>query len=214
MGGKCQWYVLEGNFCGSNGFLKIACFSRAVKIFTFKCLITKIFQKPIKMYEWWKQLACFLSLIYVSESQNLITSLQWRPFFWWKEEPALGAESVCWDHDLKSEGATVCLEARGPGVDNVRPREISAQIEIALQVGSQEAHQSSGSCPLCGKEELLLNSHYLFCLMEPCHPHRTHHAQLSPSCKLQLSSLGRLRFSETYKTKYQLKSNCSFNFFF
>lgn len=169
MGKKCQWYVLEGNFCGSNGFLKIACFSRAVKIFTFKCLITEIFQKPIKMYEWWKQLTCFLSLIYVSESRDLITSLQWRPFFWWKEEPALGAESVCWDRDLKSEATALYLEARGPGMDNVRP-EISAQPEIALQVGSQEAHRSSGSCPLCRKEGLCLNSRYLFCLMEPRHP--------------------------------------------
>jgi hypothetical protein len=43
--------ALEGDFCGSNGFLKLACFSRAVKIFTFKCLIIGIFQKPIKMYD-------------------------------------------------------------------------------------------------------------------------------------------------------------------
>lgn len=35
--------VLEGDFCGLNGFLKFVCFFRVVKIFIFKCLIIGIF---------------------------------------------------------------------------------------------------------------------------------------------------------------------------
>lgn len=83
--------------------------------------------------------------------------------------------------------------------------------DIAQQVGSREAHRSSGSCRLCGKEGLRLNSRYLFCPMKPCRP-GTHHTLLSRSSKLQLSSWGRLWFSEMYQTKHQSKSNCSLNF--
>lgn len=70
---KCQGHSSGRGFHGPNRFLKIACFSSAVKIFTSKCQIIRIFQKPIKMYEWWQQQECFHSLYlcpWASESDN------------------------------------------------------------------------------------------------------------------------------------------------
>lgn len=56
--------------------LKNYFFFSEIKIFTFKCLIISIFQKPIKMYERWQQHECFRSLslhIWAAESDNNCT---------------------------------------------------------------------------------------------------------------------------------------------